>query len=207
MKILNVQSSPRGSRSASISITDAFLETYMSLRQDVVVDTMNVWQEDLPDFDQEAIDAKYKGVSHTAMTPKETELWERIQTLAKRFQAADRIVLGVPMWNFAYPYKLKQLIDLVSQRNFLFSFEKGTFGPLLKIPRALVVYTRGQTYLEESPTPPSQFNHQSGYIEFWLKFIGVQQIQTITAENTWSDQAAERIANAQREARSLASSF
>jgi FMN-dependent NADH-azoreductase len=40
-----------------------------------------------------------------------------IQSLAARFQAADLIVLGVPMWNFAYPYKLKQLIDLVCQRN------------------------------------------------------------------------------------------
>jgi FMN-dependent NADH-azoreductase len=30
-------------------------------------------------------------------------------------------VIGVPMWNFAYPYKLKQLIDLVAQRNLLFT--------------------------------------------------------------------------------------
>ncbi len=126
--------------------------------------------------------------------------------MAKRFQAADRIIVGVPMWNFAYPYKLKQPIDLVCQRGLLFSFEKGRFGPLLEIPRALVVYTHGQTYLGGSPTP-SQFNHQTGYVEFWLKFIGVQQIQTITTENTWSDQAAQRIANAQVEAHSLATSF
>jgi FMN-dependent NADH-azoreductase len=28
------------------------------------------------------------------------------------------------MWNFAYPYKLKQPIDLVCQPNFLFTFSE-----------------------------------------------------------------------------------
>jgi FMN-dependent NADH-azoreductase len=33
----------------------------------------------------------------------ETSVWNRIQTLVARFKRADRIVLGVPLWNFAYP--------------------------------------------------------------------------------------------------------
>jgi putative NADPH-quinone reductase len=41
----------------------------------------------------------------------ETAVWDKIQELAVRFQQADRIVLGVPMWNFAYPYKLKFLAE------------------------------------------------------------------------------------------------
>ena len=40
------------------------------------------------------------------------------------------------MWNFAYPYKLKQLIDLSSQRNMLFTFDGENYGPLLKTPWA-----------------------------------------------------------------------
>src|SRR5882757_69661 len=63
------------------------------------------------------------------MSDAESTIWKSIQSLAARFQAADLIVLGVPMWNFAYPYKLKQLIDLVCQRNFLFTFSEGKFGP------------------------------------------------------------------------------
>jgi hypothetical protein len=43
------------------------------------------------------------------MDEAETAVWDKIQEIAVRFQQADRIVLGVPMWNFAYPYKLKQL--------------------------------------------------------------------------------------------------
>jgi FMN-dependent NADH-azoreductase len=85
------------------------------------VDTLNVWHERLPEFDYEAIGAKYKAVKHETMTEAESNVWERIQLLIRRFQNADRIVLGTPMWNFGLPYKLKQLIDLVAQRNYLFT--------------------------------------------------------------------------------------
>jgi FMN-dependent NADH-azoreductase len=207
MLLLNIQSSPRGTKSASIAVTNAFLDAYQALHSDAMIDTLNVWDENLPDFDSEAIGAKYKGVSHRPMDAAEAEIWERIQSLAKRFQRADRIVLGVPMWNFAIPYKLKQLIDLACQRNFLFTFANGVFGPLLKTPRALVVYTRGQTYSEDSPTPPTRFDHQTAYINFWLHFIGVQQVETVIVENTWSDNAEENIARGQNEARNHAASF
>jgi FMN-dependent NADH-azoreductase len=207
MLLLNIQSSPRGAKSASIAVTNAFLDAYQALHSDATIDTLNVWEENLPDFDSEAIGAKYKGVSRKPMDTAEAEIWERIQTLARRFQRADRIVLGVPMWNFAFPYKLKQLIDLACQRNFLFTFANGVFGPLLKTPRALVVYTRGQTYSEGSPTPPSRFDHQTAYINFWLHFIGVQQVETVIVENTWSDNAEENIARGQNEARNHAASF
>src|SRR4030088_2732095 len=160
MRLINIESSPRGSRSASIAVTSAFLEAYRQACPGVMVDTLNIWDEKLPDFDQEAIGAKYKGVNKEPMDPgRETVVWEKIQELAVRFQQADRIVLGVPMWNFAYPYKLKQLIDLVSQRNMLFTYDGERFGPLLPTPRAMVIYTRGQEYKEDLPTPPSRFDH------------------------------------------------
>ena len=198
MRLLNIVSSPRGSGSASIGVANAFLEAYRQACPDVMVDTLNVWEEKLPDFDQEAIGAKYKGVNKERMDPgREAAVWEKIQELAERFQQADRIVLGVPMWNFAYPYKLKQLIDLVCQRHMLFTYDGNEYGPLLKTPRAFVVYVRGGTYAEDSPTPASQFDHQKGYINFWLKFIGVKEVHTLVVEGTtWGgrEKGEERIA-------------
>ena len=134
------------------------------------------------------------------MSDAESVIWRSIQSLAVRFQAADLIVLGVPMWNFAYPYKLKQLIDLVCQRNFLFTFSEGQFGPLLKTRNAVVIYSRGQTYAEQSPTPASLFDHQKGYIDFWLHFVGVEKTHSIVIENTWSDREAETLAKGKSEA-------
>jgi len=204
MILLNIQASPRGSKSISTAATDAFVEAYRTAHPDVTVDNLNVWEEGLPEFDSEAIGAKYKGVSKEAMSDAESAIWKSIQSLAARFQASDLIVLGVPMWNFAYPYKLKQLIDLVCQRNFLFTFSEGKFGPLLKTRNAVVIYSRGQTYAEHSPTPASLFDHQKGYIDFWLHFVGVEKTHSIVIENTWSDRERETLAKGKSEAIRLA---
>jgi FMN-dependent NADH-azoreductase len=200
MILLNIQTSPRGSKSISIAAASAFVEAYRTAHPDVTVDNLNVWEEGLPEFDSEAIGAKYKGVAKEAMNGAESAIWRRIQDLAARFRAADLIVLGVPMWNFAYPYKLKQLIDLVCQRNFLFTFSEGKFGPLLMTRNAVVIYSRGQTYAEHSATPASLFDHQKSYIDFWLHFIGVEKTHSIVIEDTWSDREAETLAKGKIEA-------
>ena len=61
MILLHIQSSPRGSKSISNAATQAFVEAYSVAHPDVTVDNLNVWEEDLPEFDSEAIGAKYKG--------------------------------------------------------------------------------------------------------------------------------------------------
>src|SRR5277367_430737 len=131
MHILNIVTTPRKEKSASIAIVDAFLSEYGERVRDVTVDRLDVWQEQLPEFDAEAINAKYKGVSGESMTPVETATWQKIRELASRFQRADRIILGVPMWNFSVPYKLKQLIDLCCHRSMLCTFDGKSYGPSL----------------------------------------------------------------------------
>jgi FMN-dependent NADH-azoreductase len=131
MRILNIVTSPRRERSASIAIVDAFLFEYKKKIKGLVVDTLDVWTESLPEFGAEAIGAKYKGVSGEPMTPSERATWQKIRELASRFEKADRIVLSIPMWNFSFPYKLKQLIDLACQRNMLFTFDGKEYGPAL----------------------------------------------------------------------------
>jgi FMN-dependent NADH-azoreductase len=150
------------------------------------VDTLNVWHERLPEFDYEAIGAKYKAVKHQAMTEAESSVWERIQSLIQRFQHADRIVLGTPMWNFGLPYKLKQLIDLVAQRNYLFAYDGKQYGPLLNVEKAVVVCTRGSRFIEGTPIPPSRFDYQATYLDFWLQLVGVQDLRSVIVDNAWN---------------------
>src|SRR5277367_564076 len=172
MRILNIVTSPRRERSASIAIADSFLCEYKKKIKGLVVDTLDVWTESLPEFGAEAIDAKYKGVSGEPMTPIERATWEKIRELASRFQRADRIVLGVPMWNFSVPYKLKHLIDLTCQRNMLFTFDGEVYGPSLSVDKAFVTYVRGQSDDAGFKTLPQPgFKYVSGYVEFWLRFI------------------------------------
>src|ERR1700730_15138622 len=91
--LLRIDASPRASKSNSIALTDAFVTAYTDAVAAVTVDVMNVWDEKLPEFDNAAIDAKYKGVAGSAMNEAETVVWNRIQALVARFKRADRIVL------------------------------------------------------------------------------------------------------------------
>src|SRR3979490_1085049 len=193
MRILNIVTSPRKERSASIAIIDSFLFECQKKIKGLVVDTLDVWTESLPEFGAEAIDAKYKGVSGEAMTPSEKATWEKIRELASRFQKADRIVLGIPMWNFSFPYKLKQLIDLSCQRNMLFTFDGEFYGPSLSIDKAFVAYVRGQSDEAGFKTVSKPgFEYLSGYVEFWLRFIGVRSVVTLTVEHSWDVRAGDR---------------
>jgi FMN-dependent NADH-azoreductase len=147
--------SPRKEQSVSRAIVDAFLREYTAREGDILVDTLDVWQEWLPEFNADTIYAKYKGVSGEPMTRAEVTAWEKIRELASRFQRADRIVMGVPMWNFSFPYKLKQLIDLSCQRNMLFTFDGKRYGPSVGIEKAFVAFVRGQSDEAGFETVPS----------------------------------------------------
>jgi FMN-dependent NADH-azoreductase len=118
MNVLHIQSSPRGDKSQSIALTNAFLSASRKVLPVINEDVLNVWDEKLPEFDAASIGAKYKAIKRKPLTDAESHTWNRIQELIGRFQRANRIVLGLPMWNFSIPYKLKQLIDLTAQRNY-----------------------------------------------------------------------------------------
>jgi FMN-dependent NADH-azoreductase len=195
-------------KTVSTAIVNAFLSEYIEHVGDVTVDRLDIWQEQLPEFDAEAINAKYKGVSGESMTSVETATWEKIRELASRFQRADRILLGVPMWNFSFPYRFKQLIDLSCQRNMLFTLDGEFYGPSLNIDKAFVAYVRGQSNEVGFKTVSQPgFKYLSGYVEFWLQFIGVRNVVSLTVEHTWDGRAAHMIEAGKRQAAALARQF
>jgi FMN-dependent NADH-azoreductase len=51
VKVLHIQSSPRGESSNSIALTNAFIDACQSRDNSLVIDTLNVWDENLPEFD------------------------------------------------------------------------------------------------------------------------------------------------------------
>jgi FMN-dependent NADH-azoreductase len=58
--LLEIQSSPRGESSDSITLTKLFIEARKSGNNSIVVDTLNVWHERLPEFDYEALERSTK---------------------------------------------------------------------------------------------------------------------------------------------------
>jgi FMN-dependent NADH-azoreductase len=184
-RLLYVEASPRKDRSASIEVSRAFLEVYRVSNPEDEIETLDIWALDLPSFNGEALAAKYAGLNGVPLSSEQKAVWDDIRSLASPFLAADKLLLAVPLWNFGIPYRLKQLIDLISQKDILFSFDGSGFRGLLKARKAALVYARGLDYLSAgSSTPAATYDFQRPYMEMWLRFIGITEITDIIVEKT-----------------------
>lgn len=182
--ILYIEASPRKRRSASIEIAQAALAAHRNNDASVTIDTLDLWSTELPHFDGPLLEAKYTGLAGTPMTTDQAAAWSQIRALAARFLAADALVLAVPLWNFSVPYKLKHLIDVVSQKDVLFTFDERGFAGLLQGRKALLICARGLDYSPTADTPAGTYDFQKPYVETWLRFIGITDIATVVAEKT-----------------------
>jgi FMN-dependent NADH-azoreductase len=174
--LLYIESSPRKQRSATIEVAKAFIDAWQAQHTIATVDTLDVWSEPLPAFDGATLDAKYAGIQGVERTPEQAAAWARITELAERFVKADIILFGVPMWNFGIPYTLKHLIDVVSQKDLLFTFDERGLNGLLGGRKVVVIAARG--------APLDRAEHQIAYMTTWSEMVGIDEQFNIIIEKT-----------------------
>jgi len=183
-KLLYIQASPRHSASRSIAVADAYLAALKARDPSLEVDTIELWDAGLPEFDGNRANAKLTVFAGGVNEGAQATLWDEIVDIASRFTRADRYLFAIPMWNGGIPYKLKQYIDLIHQPGLTFGFdpEKGYFG-LLKEKSATLVYTSG-AFSEAFPSPAFGVDHQSTYMRSWLNQAGVIDLEEIRYQPT-----------------------
>lgn len=205
--LLHIECSPRKQRSASLEVARRFISRFQEHIPNTEILTLDLWNMALPEFDDLAMEAKYAGLNGTALTPAQQQAWNTLKDLAAHLHRADVLVMSVPLWNFSIPYKLKHFIDLVSQKDILFSFdpERGLEG-MLHNKTAVVAYARGLDFSAQSITPAERFDFQKPYVEAWLQFIGVTDVHSVIVEKTILGEDVDRGAReaATRQARKLA---
>lgn len=207
-KLLHILASPRGDRSASIAVADAFISTYLEIHPSDSVEILNVWQTDLPEFNGSTLDAKYTLLSGGTPAAEEAEAWETIESIISRFKSADKILVSLPMWNFGIPYKLKHFIDILIQPGLTFSFtpEEGYKGLVIGKPLT-AIFARGGAYAPG--TGGESYDQQSAYIKQVFGFIGFTDIHEIFVEPTLAgpDAKQQAIDSASETASRIAASF
>ncbi len=114
-------------------------------------------------------------------------------------KAADTLVIGLPVYNFGVPSALKAWIDQVCRAGLTFTYsENGPVG-LLKDKRAIVFYVSGGTMMG------SDIDFASGYLRHILGFIGITDVQMVTADQHMMD--PDSLDRAQTETLTLARSL
>lgn len=102
------------------------------------------------------------------------------QAILDEFLAADTIVIGVPMYNFAIPSQLKAWIDRILVPGKTFGY--GPHGPegLAKGKRVVLVITRGNFYGAASGNAAAE--HAESHLRTVFGFIGVTDLEIVLAE-------------------------
>jgi FMN-dependent NADH-azoreductase len=143
-------------------------------------------------------------------TPKgaQADAWQAANAAFARFDAADRLLFSVPMWNASIPYILKQFIDVVSQPGTVFDVNPATgYIPLLagRGKRAAVIYTSAVW----GPALGVNFGRdfQSTYFEDWLHWTGIDDLTAVRYHPTLTGDATQARHDAQAAARDAAKTF
>ena len=183
-KLLYVKASPRGADSRSGAVADAYLAALHERLPDLVVDTLDLARERIPEFDGDKVAAKMAVIAGQSHEGRQKTAWDEITAVANRFISADRYLLAVPMWNGGIPYRLKQYIDVIHQPGLLWGLDPqtGYFG-LLNDRKAVLTLTSG-AYGPSMPSPAFGIDHHATYLRAWLNQAGVTDIEEIRFQPT-----------------------
>jgi len=191
MKLLRVDSSARRN-SVSRQLTSHFAEAWQKENPQGTVIERDLASTTLPQITDEWVHAIHTDLA--SLTAEQRQVLAISDQLVDEVLAADTIVIGAPMYNFAIPALLKAWIDQVVRvgKTVLFA---GT-GPqgMLKGKKVYVVTSRGGAFRPGTPT--ERFDYQEPYLRHILAFIGLTDVTFIHAENQKPGAQAELSRNA-----------
>jgi len=182
-KLLHILASPRGIASQSNALAAAYIDARRIAEPGIEIDTLDLWAENLPEFDGDKAAAKMTFFGVGEMDGTKQTAWDQVVSITQRFTDADHYVLAVPMWNGGIPYKLKQYIDIITQPGLLFGFDPDSgYSGLLENKKASIFYTSGVFAPGVDPAYGSDF--QSTYLSWWLNMVGISNVETTRFQPT-----------------------
>jgi FMN-dependent NADH-azoreductase len=188
-KLLLVTSSLFGDQSKSSQLAGEFVQAWHRSHPGTTVVERALTAESIPHLSLGALGA--------LMTPAEQRSTEQHATVAfadrliEELEAADTIVLAVPMYNFSIPSTLKAWIDHVARAGRTFRYTAAGPEGLLKGKKVFVITGRGGVYTGDSPA--KVFDFQEPYLRSVLGFLGLTDVSFVHVEGLKvSPEAAEQ---------------
>ena len=174
MNILQINSSARTQGSQSTVLANELTARLLAVNPSATVTLRDLAVTPHPVLDEAALHALFTPAD--ARTPAQTERAALDDALIAEIQAADAVVLGVPMYNFGVPAQLKNWIDAIARVKVTFAYtDKGPQG-LLTGKKVYVALTRGGQYRN---TPADT---QVPYLKTVLGFLGMTDVEFFYAE-------------------------
>jgi FMN-dependent NADH-azoreductase len=187
--LLFITSSPGGRRSYSQQIARGIVDDLKIGDPGMRVVVRDVAKEPLPHATEDF-------ASSRALPPDQRDAVAAralalSDTLVAELQAADVIVIAVPMHNFGIPSALKAWIDHIVRPGQTFSYSKQGPRGLVEGKKLVLVLARGGVY---SSGPMQPFDFQEPYLRAVLGFIGMTDVEIVRIEGLAMGDEATRSA-------------
>ncbi|MBK1645393.1 FMN-dependent NADH-azoreductase [Thiocapsa imhoffii] len=198
MQILQINTSARAAASHSTRLAERIVTRLREQYADARVIQRDLGAHPHPMMDDAALVALSTPAEQR--TPAQAARVAHDDALIAEVQAADILVLGVPMYNFTIPAQLKNWIDAIARAGVTFRYtEQGPVG-LLSGRKVYVALARGGRY-RDSPA-----DTQVPYLKTLFGFLGITEIHFCYAEglNLGEDSCARGLAEAEAD---LAAAF
>lgn len=174
MKILQINSSARTTGSNSSRLADSISARLQAKHADSTLEIRDLASQPHPVLDADALGALF-----TPAEQRSAEQTARValdDALIAQVQAADVVVLGVPMYNFGVSVQLKSWLDAIARAGVTFRYTENGPEGLLKGKKVYVALTRGGMYRDTAK------DSQVPYLQTILGFLGMHDVEFIYAE-------------------------
>ncbi len=194
--VLHIDSSIFGADGTSSTLAAEFVAGLRAADPAITVTRRDLGNAPPPHLDAETFKAFLTAPEERSA--HQQQLAQRSDELVAELQAADTLVLGVPMYNFQVPSALKAWFDHVARAGITFRYTAEGPEGLLTGKRAYVFTARGGTY-------PAEQDTQTPYVRQFLGFLGITDVTVSHAEGlAMGDEAREQgLAQARAEIRTL----
>jgi len=174
MNILQINSSARRDGSYSTRLANRVVQRLRDADPDSTLTVRDFNDVPHPVLDEAALGALFAPPAQR--TAEQAARVAQDDALIAEVQAADVIVVGVPMYNFGVPAALKNWIDAISRAGVTFRYTASGPEGLLRGKKVYVTLTRGGRYRN---TPSDT---QVPYLRTVFAFLGLTDVHFVYAE-------------------------
>lgn len=176
--LLYVTSSLFGENSTSRRIAGEFIASWQQAHPGTQVIERDLVADAIPHLSLDTLSSL--ATSEAERSPAQAAAAAYADALVDELEAADTIVLAVPMYNFSIPSTLKAWIDHVARAGRTFRYTEAGPQGLLGGKKVYIVTGRGGVYSGESAA--RSFDFQEPYLRAVLGFLGLDDITLIHVE-------------------------
>lgn len=174
MTILRIDSSARTQGSVTRDLLDQ-IETQIGTAET----RLDLAATPLPQITEAWMDANF--TPQDDRSPEQHATLSQSDALVDQLVAAETILIGAPIYNFAVPAALKAWIDMVARVGRTFKYTDTGPKGLLTGKRAIIAIASGGTQVG------SDIDFASDYLRHIMGFIGITDVTFVTADALMAD--------------------